>query len=57
MPTARTSFSAPGRFIVTGQHVADDDPIIQGREHLFDGVTAVRPKKAAAKKAAAKSDD
>lgn len=40
MPVARTSFSVDRRVIRAGTHVAPDDPVLDGREHLFtsDGV-------------------
>ena len=70
MPIARQSFAAPGgRVVVAGQEIGPDDVILVGREHLFDGVPRVlertpatteateKPRKRAARKPAAKSDD
>lgn len=43
MPTARQSFSAYGRVVRQGQTVDRSDPILDGREHLFDDVPSRRP--------------
>lgn len=37
MRKANTSFFVGARLITVGELVADDDPAIAGREHLFDG--------------------
>jgi len=36
MATANTAFAAAGRLIVKGAKLDDNDPIIAGRELLFD---------------------
>lgn len=37
MPSAKESFAAPdGRMVARGEVVAEDDPVIAGREGLFD---------------------
>lgn len=40
MHKANTSFFVNNRLVSDGDLVADDDPIITGREHLFDRVNA-----------------
>lgn len=68
MPTVRQPFAVGGRVFVVGQEVDSDDDVLTGRSHLFvveDDAPRVlerdekpAPKKRAAKKkAAAKSDD
>ena len=38
MLVAKTSFSWSGRVFQEGTSVADDDPVVKGREHLFETV-------------------
>lgn len=41
---ARESFAAPdNRLVLKGAELADDDPVVKGREHLFDRTDAPRP--------------
>ncbi|WP_112469419.1 hypothetical protein [Streptomyces triticisoli] len=58
MQRAKKIFFAPGRRVAKGELFADDDPILKGREMLFEQVdvpTAPEPAKPVAKKAAQKS--
>lgn len=48
---ALTSFHAPGRFVASGDKVDASDPVVKGREGLFE---TVQPEKAPARKAAPK---
>lgn len=57
MPIALTTFGAPGRQIFKGDEVAADDPVIKGREHLFETLEPTAKKRPAKRRAAAKSDD
>lgn len=53
MLRALTTFHANDRLVVDGQEVDSTDPIVKGREHLFETVPAEKPtpRKAVAKKA------
>ena len=50
---ATQSFHADGRFIADGDELDAKDPIVEGREVLFEQVEDVPAKKAPAKKAPA----
>jgi len=51
---ATQSFHACGRMVLAGEEVDADDPIVTGREVLFEQVDAGPSKPAPAKKATAK---
>ena len=52
---ATQSFHADGRFIADGDELDAKDPIVEGREVLFEQVEDVPAKKVPAKKAAPKA--
>lgn len=55
MLRSKTYFAAGRRIIRAGDLLPDDDPIVKGREDLFDRIEGTAPaKKAAPKRAAAK---
>lgn len=51
---ARTSFHSPFGAFADGDEVDSKDPVVKGRESLFEAVDAPPAVKAPAKKAAAK---
>jgi hypothetical protein len=51
---ALTSFHGCGQFIAEGSEVDSKDPVVLGREHLFETVEADEPKKVQARKVTAK---
>lgn len=56
---ALTTFHANGRLIEDGEEIDAADPIVKGREALFSAPEpqAPAPRKATARKAAAKAED
>ncbi|MFH9816143.1 hypothetical protein [Streptomyces sp. NPDC017230] len=54
MQRAKNIFFAAGRRVAKGELFADDDPILKGRQALFEPVDEPEPAKPPAKKTAAK---